>query len=187
MDHFEQVNPNWGMPFGMPNLSPKEYTTLLSWLQEGAVMNQALPLSAQEQALVTEYEALLNHSSRKNQLAARYIYEHLFLSHLYFSEIAQERPRFFKLIRSSTPPGEPVKRIVTRRPYDDPGVERVYYRLVPEQETIVDKPTCLSHSTSNGLRTGNSGLLMRIMRLPSFQVIVRILPQTRCPRSSTFP
>ncbi|EOW9195640.1 TPA: fatty acid cis/trans isomerase [Vibrio cholerae] len=139
MDHFEQVNPNWGMPFGMPNLSPKEYATLLSWLQEGAVMNQALPLSAQEQALVTEYEALLNHSSRKNQLAARYIYEHLFLSHLYFSEIAQERPRFFKLIRSSTPPGEPVKRIVTRRPYDDPGVERVYYRLVPEQETIVDK------------------------------------------------
>ncbi|CSD64183.1 Uncharacterised protein [Vibrio cholerae] len=29
--------------------------------------------------------------------------------------------------------------------------------------------------------------MMRIMRLPSFQVIVRILPQTRCPRSSTFP
>ncbi|NVP29412.1 fatty acid cis/trans isomerase, partial [Vibrio cholerae] len=76
-----------------------EYTTLLSWLQEGAVMNQALPMSAQEQALVTEYEDLLNHSSRKNQLAARYIYEHLFLSDLYFSEIAQERPRFFKLIR----------------------------------------------------------------------------------------
>ncbi len=28
---------------------------------------------------------------------------------------------------------------MTRRPNDDPGVERVYYRLMPEQVTIVDK------------------------------------------------
>ena len=30
---------------------------------------------------------------------------------------------------------------MTRRPYEDPGVERVYYRLIPERETIVDKTT----------------------------------------------
>jgi hypothetical protein len=29
--------------------------------------------------------------------------------------------------------------IVTRRPYEDPGVDQVYYRLIPERETIVDK------------------------------------------------
>jgi hypothetical protein len=29
--------------------------------------------------------------------------------------------------------------VVSRRPFDDPGVERVYYRLDRERETIVDK------------------------------------------------
>ncbi|MFA0252835.1 fatty acid cis/trans isomerase, partial [Vibrio sp. 10N.261.45.A4] len=43
------------------------------------------------------------------------------------------------LVRSSTPPGEPVKRISTRRPYGNPQVDRVYYRLIRERETIVDK------------------------------------------------
>ena len=32
-----------------------------------------------------------------------------------------------------------MKRIATRRPYDDPKVERVYYRLVAYPATIVDK------------------------------------------------
>ncbi len=42
-------------------------------------------------------------------------------------------------MRSATPPGEPVDVIATRRPYNDPGVERVYYRLVEEFGTIVAK------------------------------------------------
>jgi hypothetical protein len=36
---------------------------------------------------------------------------------------------FFRLVRSRTPPGQPIDLVVSRRPYDDPGVERVYYRL----------------------------------------------------------
>ena len=71
------------------------------------------------------------------QLAARYIYEHLFLSHLYFPDL--DNRRFFKLVRSATPPGEPIDLIATRRPYDDPGVARVYYRIVEELGTIVAK------------------------------------------------
>lgn len=137
-DHYERTNPSWGMPFGMPNLSAKEHQTLMAWLENGAIMNDHLPLTREQAAEITRYEQMFNKSSRKNQLAARYIYEHLFLSHLYFSELEGE-PRFFTMVRSSTPPGEPVQRIVTRRPYDDPGVERVYYRIIPEQGTIVDK------------------------------------------------
>jgi len=123
----------------MPNLTNPEYNTLLSWLEDGAIMNKAIPLTLEQQALVNEYETLFNENSLKHQLVARYIYEHLFLSHLYFSELNDEKPRFFTLVRSSTPPGEPVKRIATRRPYDDPSVARVFYRIIPEQGTIVDK------------------------------------------------
>ncbi|EHY9870271.1 fatty acid cis/trans isomerase [Vibrio vulnificus] len=137
-DQYERTNPSWGMPFGMPNLSAKEHQTLMAWLENGAIMNDRIPLTREQAAEITRYEQMFNKSARKNQLAARYIYEHLFLSHLYFSELEGE-PRFFTMVRSSTPPGEPVQRIVTRRPYDDPGVERVYYRIIPEQGTIVDK------------------------------------------------
>ncbi|EGQ7994987.1 fatty acid cis/trans isomerase [Vibrio vulnificus] len=137
-DQYERTNPSWGMPFGMPNLSAKEHQTLMAWLENGAIMNDHIPLTRDQAAEITRYEQMFNKSARKNQLAARYIYEHLFLSHLYFSELEGE-PRFFTMVRSSTPPGEPVQRIVTRRPYDDPGVERVYYRIIPEQGTIVDK------------------------------------------------
>lgn len=137
-DAYESDYPLWGMPFGMPNLEPSEYQTLIAWLSAGAKMNAPIPLNAEEQMMVDKYEVLLNKSARKNQLAARYIYEHLYLSHLYFSEIESQR-RFFTIVRSSTPPGEPLKRIVTRRPYDAPGVDRVYYRLVPVRSTIVDK------------------------------------------------
>ncbi|EHK8996919.1 fatty acid cis/trans isomerase [Vibrio vulnificus] len=137
-DQYERTNPSWGMPFGMPNLSAKEHQTLMAWLENGAIMNDHIPLTRDQAAEITRYEQMFNKSARKNQLAARYIYEHLFLSHLYFSELEGE-PRFFTMVRSSTPPGEPVQRIVTRRPYDDPGVERVYYRIIPEQGMIVDK------------------------------------------------
>jgi hypothetical protein len=46
---------------------------------------------------------------------------------------------FFKVVRSATPPGEPVELIATRRPYEDPGVERVYYRFCRDHSTILDK------------------------------------------------
>ncbi len=68
---------------------------------------------------------------------SRYVYEHLFLTHLHFDE--QPEGDFFTLVRSKTPPGRPVDVVATRRPYDDPGIERVYYRLVREKATILTK------------------------------------------------
>ncbi|SDH01991.1 Fatty acid cis/trans isomerase (CTI) [Vibrio xiamenensis] len=138
-DQYQAKNPTWGMPYGMPNLDKHEYNTLMVWLENGAKMNAHIPVSTQQQALIDEYERFLNGDSLKAQLSARYIYEHLFLSHLYFSDLHSKSPRFFVLVRSKTPPGEPVERIATRRPYGDPQVARVYYRIIPEQGTIVDK------------------------------------------------
>ncbi|KII75277.1 fatty acid cis/trans isomerase [Vibrio renipiscarius] len=139
LDQYQRDYPTWGMPYGMPNLSSQEYSTLIRWVNEGSLMNKAIPLTFEQQSMVNHYEALFNNDSVKHQLVARYIYEHLFLSHLYFSELSDQTPRFFTLVRSATPPGQPVKRIATRRPYDDPQVDRVYYRIIPEQATIVDK------------------------------------------------
>ncbi|WP_192850155.1 fatty acid cis/trans isomerase, partial [Vibrio parahaemolyticus] len=179
-EQYEKDNPNWGMPFGMPNLTNSEYHTLMTWLENGAIMNMHTPISDQEQAKINQYETLLNHSDLKNQLMSRYIYEHLFLSHLYFSELS-EKPRFFTLVRSATPPGQPVKRISTRRPYDDPGVERVYYRIIPEQGTIVDKthmPFALNKQRISNWKKWFIEADYSVTQLPSYEPEVAANPMT---------
>lgn len=184
MDEFEQYqadHPTWGMPYGMPNLPQQEYATLMAWLQGGARMSAPLPLSHEQQQHVDQYEALLNLPSRKGQLTARYLYEHLFLFHLYFSEIDDAQPRFFTIVRSATPPGEPVQRIATRRPYDDPGVARVYYRLIPEQGTIVDKthmPYALNQQRYNNWKSWFIDAEYDVATLPSYEPDVAANPMT---------
>ena len=137
MDSYEQSYPQWGMPYGLPQISQSENDTLMTWLAAGAPMTGVEPPSAPTLAKVYRWEAYFNGNSLKDQLVSRYIYEHLFMSHLYFSD--EKQPTFFKLVRSKTAPGQPVEVIATRRPFDDPGVDRVYYRLVQVRETIVDK------------------------------------------------
>ncbi|AIS58121.1 fatty acid cis/trans isomerase [Vibrio coralliilyticus] len=180
-DSYAQDYPTWGMPYGMPNLSSNEYSTLMSWLQDGAIMNAPIPLTLEQQALVEKYEQFLNKGSRKAQLTARYIYEHLFLSHLYFSELNETTPRFFTLVRSATPPGQPVQRIATRRPYDDPDVDRVYYRLVPEQATIVDKthmPFALNSQRINNWKAWFIDTGYDVAQLPGYEPEVAANPMT---------
>ena len=177
---YEKDYPTWGMPYGMPNLEYSEYDTLMAWLENGATMNAPMPLNKDEQRLIAEYEQWLNHGANKNQLAARYIYEHLFLSHLYFSEL-NAPARFFTLIRSETPPGEPVKRISTRRPYDDPKVERVYYRIIPEQGTIVDKthmPFALNTLRISNWKKWFIDASYSVDQLPSYNIDVSANPMT---------
>ncbi|HFU74159.1 MAG TPA: peptidylprolyl isomerase, partial [Helicobacteraceae bacterium] len=139
---FLDDNPNKGMPYGFPALSNREYTTIAQWLAQGAhgptpedKMKQYRPSSQLLSSLKT-WETFLNNDSIKHQMSARYLYEHLFLAHLYFSQKPDE---FYELIRSTTPPGEPIKVIPTVRPYDDPGVRRVYYRFRKIHSTIVHK------------------------------------------------
>lgn len=181
-EQYEKDSPTWGMPFGMPNLTDSEYHTLMTWLENGAVMNSHTPMSQNERAQISQYETLLNQDDLKNQLMARYIYEHLFLSHLYFSELNQSQtPRFFSLVRSSTPPGQPVKRISTRRPYDDPNTKRVYYRIIPEQGTIVDKthmPYALNQQRINNWKQWFIQADYSVSQLPSYEPEIAANPMT---------
>lgn len=130
-------HPKWGMPYALPGLNQQEHNTLVSWLEQGAKHSARPALSKQVQQEIAKWEAFLNGESSKHQLSARYIYEHLFLGNLYFEGVKPQQ--YFKLVRSRTPPGQPVDIIATRRPFDDPQIPRVYYRLTEVKETILSK------------------------------------------------
>ncbi|WP_117234120.1 fatty acid cis/trans isomerase [Vibrio maerlii] len=183
-DKYQQQHPTWGMPYGLPNLDPEEYATLKTWLAEGAQMSPPVPLSPEEMEQVETWEHFFNKGSRKVQLTSRYVYEHIYLFNLYFSDLnlkPGQSPRFFSLIRSSTPPGEPVQRIVTRRPYDDPQVDRVYYRLVSVPGTIVDKTHMPYTLNSTKLIEWTEWFLADdydVPELPSYDVDIAANPMT---------
>ena len=126
-----------GMPFAVSGLSDAEYATLQRWLEQGGVVEeQALQPSAAERQQIAEWEALLNAPGARESLVNRWLFEHLFLAHLYFE--GGEPGHFFQLVRSRTPSGQPIDPIATRRPNDDPGMH-FHYRLWPIQGVIVHK------------------------------------------------
>jgi hypothetical protein len=136
----ERKHPQWGMPYALPGLTAREHDVVVRWLDEGAVHVRAPALPQRFVDRITDWEAFLNEDSAKAQLASRYIYEHLFLAHIWFEEGEDGAPpRFFELVRSKTPPGQPIERIATRRPFDDPGVARPWYRIQPVREALVAK------------------------------------------------
>lgn len=148
LDEYERKHPSWGMPYGLPGLKNGETDVLLKWLEQGGRYTPRPPLAVELVAETARWEAFLNDESFKAQLSGRYIYEHLFLAHLYFPGIDQRK--FFRLVRSATPPGEPIEVIATRRPYNDPGVERVYYRFQEELASVVVK-THMPYALDDGL------------------------------------
>ena len=113
-DDFASKQPLWGMPYGLPGVSAAEYSSLGEWLTVGAPMPAANGLPPEYTKRVARWEAFLNQDSLKVRLTSRYIFEHLFLGHFYFDDLPVTR--FFKLVRSATPPGEAIKVIATRRP-----------------------------------------------------------------------
>lgn len=137
MEGYARAKPLGGMPYGLPGLAPQEQQQLSRWIAQGAPYEGPAPLPAGVLREAARWEQFFNGASLKEQLFARYAYEHLFLAHLYFEDDAQRH--YFKLVRSSTPPGQPTQIIATARPVDAPGVARVYYRLEPEREVIVAK------------------------------------------------
>ncbi|QYJ79217.1 fatty acid cis/trans isomerase [Shewanella acanthi] len=141
MPSFEQQQPLAGMPYGLPALNAKEHHTLMQWLEAGAPLPSKKPLGSAFDVEIARWERFLNNDSLKAQLSARYIYEHLFAFHLYFTELtaASSPASYFELVRSRTPPGQPIELIASRRPFDDPGTSRVYYRFRHYSATIVDK------------------------------------------------
>ena len=136
-DAFAKEHPYWGMPYALPGLSQSERTAIEDWVREGAVYPGEPELSPELVAEVSRWERLLNQPSLKAKVASRYLYEHLFLAALYFSDI--DKSTFLRLVRSSTPPGEPAAEIATRRPFDPPGDAPFYYRFVRRVGTPLAK------------------------------------------------
>lgn len=137
-DQFAEDYPLWGMPYGLPGLLPEEHQLMVDWLESGAPAPPRAPLSNDMQKELERWEDFLNRDDRRSRLMARYIYEHLFLATLYLEDAGADS-RWFRLVRSTTPPGQPVSVIPTRRPYDDPGSKPFWYRLQPMPIVAVAK------------------------------------------------
>jgi len=137
-DKYARKNEFGGMPYGMAPLKDQEYRKLHNWAVLGAPGEpQAPALSPAMHHRIQRWEALLNGESIKHKLAARYVYEHLFLAHLYFDDLPIGQ--YFRLVRSKTPPGKPIEEISTRHPNSSPGMDQFYYRLRPLASTVVHK------------------------------------------------
>ena len=175
---FKKEHPLRGMPYGLPGLSREHHDTLTKWLEQGAVFTPTKTPSAEITALINQWETFLNQPDKKSQLISRYIYEHLAFGHLYFSDIIDKtnpsQPPFFSMVRSQTPPGETLKIIATSRPYDNPLVDNVYYRLRQVEETIVDKshlPYALNQQKMQRLKELFWAPAYQIQTLPQYSPI----------------
>ncbi len=142
---YKKKYPLWGMPYALPGLTEKEHQTIVDWIKQGARAYVDVEASGQALQVIDQWENFFNRSSLKQQLVARYIYEHLFIAHIHFESLPDRE--FYRLVRSKTPPGEPVDEINSVRPFDDPGVEPFYYRLRRVNSTIVVKKHTVYHMT----------------------------------------
>ena len=142
LQKYLKKHPNRGMPFGFPPLSNDEFNIIVGWLSQGAngpspeqqAALEAIPVM--DQKMVDKWEMFLNNSDPKYKMTARYLYEHLFLSHITFETGSNE---FYEVVRSKTGPGEEIDIIPTVRPYDDPQTDQFYYRFRKIYSTIVYK------------------------------------------------
>ncbi len=149
---------NSGMPFGFPALNKEEFETIKAWLVQGSkgpnVIEQKklTTPSTPAQTIITKFEDFLNQSDAKHVMSARYIYEHLFLAHIRFSEAPNE---FYELLRSSTPKGKKIVSLKSIRPYDKPSSKVFYYRFRKIHTTLVHKTHIVYEMSENKLERYN--------------------------------
>jgi hypothetical protein len=168
---YTRQHPDGGMPYGTAPLTDAEVRTLAAWVTQGAPPPQPVALPAAATRQIVDWEAFLNGESLKERITARYLYEHWYVAHLYFTDLATGP--FFRVVRSRTPPGEPIDEIASRRPYDAPRVERFWYRLRPIDETILHKTHIiypLSEAKMRRLRALFLDSGWEPTRLPSYDV-----------------
>jgi Fatty acid cis/trans isomerase (CTI) len=134
---YRKEHPTWGMPYALPGLVDADHQTLVNWVAVGTPHQPPAALSPEVEASVARWEAFFNTPGLKEQLVARYLYEHLFLGALYFEGLDDQN--FFRIIRSRTPSGLPVDEIPTRRPFEHPGQPTFFYRLVRRDDTRLYK------------------------------------------------
>ena len=143
-DKYQKNFPLAGMPYGLPGLLNTQHQQLSTWIKNGAIFPTPPPPSTAELTIIQHWETWLNNPNYKQQLVSRYLFEHLYLANLIIDKSGQN---FFKMVRSSTPPGKKVKLINTRRPFDSPfqttakedNLPAIYYRLLKNHDTIIAK------------------------------------------------
>lgn len=152
---YEKKHPLEGMPLGTTGLTDAEYATLQTWFNQGAPVDDGdIVLSTAEKASIAQWEALLNFTDNRHFLVARWLYEHLYLAHLYFEDISG-KPRFFQLVRSTTAPGESIHVIPTAQANQDPNGP-FWYRLQPIRGSLVHKTHITFSLSENRLARVNA-------------------------------
>lgn len=177
LDYHEKVYPLWGMPFGLPAISDQDFAKITIWLEHGAYMPAPAQVPPVLKSEIVYWEAFLNSSSPKEQLVARYIYEHLFSADIYFDDV--DKSRSFRLIRSFDPPTEnpvvdaqKIGIIPSRRPTEDPKVAKVYYRFAINEESLLAKthmPYALNKKRMERFKELFVHPRYTVDRLPSYQ------------------
>lgn len=136
-ENFAKEFPHAGMPYGFPGLDKDQLKTIKTWIDQGAPN----PAGTEEASLkespaaqqIREWESAFNANS-KSLLAARYVYEHVFSAHIHFKDSPHNE--WYELVRSSTKAPNPIKEIITPRPYDPPQKSPVYYRFKYFNRTV---------------------------------------------------
>jgi len=144
IDDYLKKRPAAGMPFGLPGVSQQDLGTFSRWIVAGAPGPTAAEMKIKRTSghpeVIAHWEDFLNRENPRAPLVSRYIHEHCFLATLVFPEAPGE---FYKLVRSTSPPGvDPIRRIVTARPFDSPylpGIQKFYYRLQKVTSSYVQK------------------------------------------------
>jgi hypothetical protein len=130
-------SPLAGMPYGMASLTPDELESIRAWLDAGAPVDTVPDEPTDpDRAMLDRWERYLNRSGAREQLVARYLYEHFYLAKVFFSDTSEHA---YRLVRSSTAPGEPSKELPTRRPDEAPGTPTHFYRFELVRGTRVRK------------------------------------------------
>ncbi|WP_419662855.1 fatty acid cis/trans isomerase [Desulfosarcina variabilis] len=166
---FKEKYSLWGMPYALPALTDEEREIIVAWLRQGARIAPKPKLSDQSMQVIGRWETFMNGTSLKERLMSRYLYEHLFIGRIHFESMPERE--FYRLVRSTTPPGQPVVEINTIRPYADPGPDPFYYRFRRLERTIAVKDHTVYHMTADKMARYRELFLEKdvvVTRLPGY-------------------
>jgi hypothetical protein len=128
--------PEKTMPYGFPALTEIELAEIKIWMDKGAPGAEMVRAPSSLANSIQSWEAFLNGKGNKQKLISRYLYEHLFLAHMFFPE---DKKIFFRLIRTDKTCSENSNEVATRRPNESTGLKEVFYCMRPYQGAIVAK------------------------------------------------